>query len=180
MSGSFRIFKSTQRLLRSLLSKGTSMSKSIPLSLLSLLAVGALAACGSSAEPEEAPESSTSSVVESTESSTETTTSEMQSAEPAAQQPVEEPAAQQLNEEPQGERRQVIETIYEETYPMPGDGLFYDEPVVGFTEAPGQTEPYEMNKTIRACGDTRLHQTGTTFFTDGTSGWTAQCADAMS
>lgn len=49
----------------------------------------------------------------------------------------------------------------------------------GYTEAPGQAAPSEMNKTVAACGDPALHETGTTFFTDGSSGWTQQCADQM-
>lgn len=53
------------------------------------------------------------------------------------------------------------------------------EEVLGFTEAPGVADPTPMNKTIASCGDSSLHETGTTFFTDGTSGWTQQCADQM-
>lgn len=49
----------------------------------------------------------------------------------------------------------------------------------GYTEAPGQAEPSEMNKTVASCGDPALHETGTTFFTDGSSGWTQQCASQM-
>ena len=49
----------------------------------------------------------------------------------------------------------------------------------GFTEAPGQAAPSEMNKTVASCGDPSLHETGTTFFTDGSSGWTQQCANQM-
>lgn len=36
-----------------------------------------------------------------------------------------------------------------------------------------------MNKTVASCGDPALHETGTTFFTDGSSGWTQQCANQM-
>lgn len=32
----------------------------------------------------------------------------------------------------------------------------------------------------KSCGDVSLHEVGTTFFADGTSGWTQQCADQMS
>lgn len=52
-------------------------------------------------------------------------------------------------------------------------------PVVGFTEAPGHGSPTPMNKSISSCGDPAMHQPGTTFFTDGTSGWTQTCADQM-
>ncbi|WP_225976666.1 MULTISPECIES: excalibur calcium-binding domain-containing protein [Corynebacterium] len=54
-----------------------------------------------------------------------------------------------------------------------------DDPVVGYTEAPGNAVPTVMNKTIRECGDPTLHETGTTFFTDETTGWTEQCASQM-
>ena len=53
------------------------------------------------------------------------------------------------------------------------------EVVIGHTEAPGQANPYVMNKTIASCGDPSIHETGTTFFTDGTSGWTSTCANKM-
>lgn len=53
------------------------------------------------------------------------------------------------------------------------------EQVMGYTEAPGQTAPTPMEKVIDYCGDPSIHETGTTFFTDGTSGWTQQCADEM-
>lgn len=54
-----------------------------------------------------------------------------------------------------------------------------EEPVVGYTEAPGQVEPHVMEKQIASCGDPSIHETGTTFFTDGTSGWTQNCASQM-
>lgn len=34
-------------------------------------------------------------------------------------------------------------------------------------------------KTIDHCGDPGMHETGTTFFTDGTTGWTPDCASQM-
>ncbi|AQQ15768.1 hypothetical protein CGLAU_09075 [Corynebacterium glaucum] len=53
------------------------------------------------------------------------------------------------------------------------------DPVIGYTEAPGIAQPTVMNKTISYCGEPGLHETGTTFFTDGTSGWTQTCANQM-
>ncbi|WP_216312753.1 hypothetical protein [Corynebacterium glutamicum] len=54
------------------------------------------------------------------------------------------------------------------------------EPVIGFTEAPGVAEPTVMNKIISSCAtDPTIYQRGTTWFTDGTSGWTHICAEAM-
>ena len=50
---------------------------------------------------------------------------------------------------------------------------------MGFTEAPGQAAPTPMEKVIESCGDVNIHERGTTFFTDGTSGWTQECADKM-
>lgn len=62
------------------------------------------------------------------------------------------------------------------------EGVNIDQPqeeVIGFTEAPGAAQPTPMEKTIASCGDPSLHETGTTFFSDGTSGWTQQCSDEM-
>lgn len=55
-----------------------------------------------------------------------------------------------------------------------------DDRPVGFTGGPADSTPAPMNKTIESCGDLSLHETGTTFFTDGTSGWTEQCSNEMS
>ena len=49
---------------------------------------------------------------------------------------------------------------------------------VGYTAAPGHESPHCLGKQIASCG-TANHQTGTTFFTDGTSGWTQTCQDQM-
>jgi hypothetical protein len=53
------------------------------------------------------------------------------------------------------------------------------DPVIGFTGAPSVDSPHVLDKEIAGCGDPALHQTGTTFFTDGTSGWTESCAAQM-
>ncbi len=63
--------------------------------------------------------------------------------------------------------------------PAPSPAAPESEPVVGFTGAPGVDLPQVMDKTIASCGDPTMHETGTTFFTDGTSGWTSQCAEQM-
>lgn len=52
-------------------------------------------------------------------------------------------------------------------------------PVRGFTGAPSASVIEELDKTISHCGDPSLHQTGTTFFTDGTTGWTENCSAEM-
>lgn len=49
---------------------------------------------------------------------------------------------------------------------------------VGYTAAPGHESPHCLGKQIASCG-TASHQTGTTFFTDGTSGWTQTCQNQM-
>lgn len=52
-------------------------------------------------------------------------------------------------------------------------------PVVVFTGAPGVEAPRVLDKQVSHCGDPQIHQTGTTFFTDGTSGWTEVCSNQM-
>ncbi len=49
---------------------------------------------------------------------------------------------------------------------------------VGITGAPGSESPHCLGTQIASCGSS-IHETGTTFFTDGTSGWTQTCADQM-
>ena len=49
-------------------------------------------------------------------------------------------------------------------------------PPVGYTGAPnGEPQPL-VGKTIDYCMDGDMYQTGTTQFTDGTTGWTQECA----
>ena len=52
-------------------------------------------------------------------------------------------------------------------------------PVRGFTGAPSVSEIEELDKTISHCGDPSIHETGTTFFTDGSTGWTENCSAQM-
>lgn len=49
----------------------------------------------------------------------------------------------------------------------------------GYTGAPGSESPRCLDKQIASCGDASIHQMGTTFFTDGSSGWTQTCQDTM-
>ena len=51
--------------------------------------------------------------------------------------------------------------------------------VVGMTGAPGHDTPKPLDKAVSHCGDPRSMESGTTFFTDGTTGWTQGCADVM-
>lgn len=53
-------------------------------------------------------------------------------------------------------------------------------PVVGYTEAPGVAAPTVMDKEVLRCGTAaESMEPGTTFFTDGTTGWTAACDTQM-
>lgn len=49
----------------------------------------------------------------------------------------------------------------------------------GITGAPGSENARCLDKQIASCGDASIHQMGTTFFTDGTSGWTQTCQNSM-
>ena len=51
--------------------------------------------------------------------------------------------------------------------------------VYGFTGATGTENARCLDKQISSCGDPSLHEFGTTFFTDGSSGWTQTCQDRM-
>ncbi|APE10995.1 MULTISPECIES: acyltransferase [unclassified Rhodococcus (in: high G+C Gram-positive bacteria)] len=52
-----------------------------------------------------------------------------------------------------------------------------EQPPVGYTGAPiGDPQPL-VGKVIDYCMDPSVSQTGTTQFTDGTTGWTQECAD---
>ena len=52
-------------------------------------------------------------------------------------------------------------------------------PVRGFTGAPSVSEIEELDKTISHCGDPSIHETGTTFFSDGSTRWTENCSAQM-
>ena len=52
-------------------------------------------------------------------------------------------------------------------------------PVRGFTGAPSVSGIEELDETISHCGDPSIHETGTTFFTDGSTGWTENCSAQM-
>lgn len=50
------------------------------------------------------------------------------------------------------------------------------QPPIGFTGAPNQAPAPLVGKTVDYCMDQSQYQRGTTKFTDGTTGWTEQCA----
>lgn len=90
--------------------------------------------------------------------------------------PESSPAVEQ--QAPEQQQAPMQEQPVEASAPAPAPGQ-EEEPVVGYTEAPGQVAPQVMEKQIASCGDPSIHETGTTFFTDGTSGWTENCAAQM-
>ena len=88
------------------------------------------------------------------------------------------PAATQATESADAPASEASATVVTEQT-LPPTEAEPAEPVIGFTEAPGNEAPHVMDKQIASCGDPSIHETGTTFFTDGTSGWTQQCASQM-
>ncbi|MGV0328075.1 hypothetical protein ACUY3D_02695 [Corynebacterium guaraldiae] len=132
-----------------------------------ILAVVLVGAGGVITGPAETPESteptSASSVPASPSSSSASSTSETSSS--VATSSAVEPTTERVEEQ-----TAPAEAIEETTAQGP----------VGFMGAPGQSTPTPMEKVVESCGDVSLHEVGTTFFTDGTSGWTQQCADQMS
>lgn len=126
--------------------------------LATVLMLGTITACSDdSSTSDENPDATLTSVQVSTEesstefSSSEETTATISSPEPDQPQP--QPA------------------------PVTNDAQQHG--IVGFTEAPGAAEPSIMDKVIDHCGDPAIHERGTTFFTDGTTGWTQECSDTM-
>lgn len=120
------------------------------------------AACGANNSP--APSSSNMSTSSTSTSSPSSTTS----TESTADSPSE-------SSSPKDSPNPTLEQTTEPTS-SPRGGESTSARPTGYTEAPVQAEPSEMNKTVASCGDPALHETGTTFFTDGSSGWTQQCA----
>lgn len=123
------------------------------------------AACGSDNAP--APSSNNMSTSSTSTSSPSSTTS----TESTTDSPSE-------SSSPKNSPNPTLEQTTEPTS-SPGGGESTSARPTGYTEAPGQAEPSEMIKTVASCGDPALHETGTTFFTDGSSGWTQQCASQM-
>ena len=128
-----------------------------------ILAVVLFGAGGAITGPTETSEpTSTSSVPASPSSSSASSTSETSSS-----------VATSSAVEPTTER------VEEQTTPTEAAEETTAQGPVGFMGAPGQSTPTPMEKVVESCGDVSLHEVGTTFFSDGTSGWTQQCADQM-
>lgn len=93
--------------------------------------------------------------------------------------------------EPAADDLSGADDVTVDTAGVPDDSSSYDvqstpdvvqsdpDPVIGFTGAPSVDSPHELDKQISSCGDPSIHEVGTTFFTDGTSGWTETCAAQM-
>lgn len=85
---------------------------------------------------------------------------------------------QPLSESPVPTTSQAVpEQTYQTPEPEPSVNVATPEPPIGYTGAPGHSTPGPLDKTIASCGSPDMYQRGTTFFTDGTSGWTQQCAN---
>ena len=93
-------------------------------------------------------------------------TSLIEGAEPVRWDVADEVAAMEVTS-PESSETEAAESTTETVPAAPPAST--GEGVIGFTEAPGHG----------SCGDVNLHETGTTFFTDGTSGWTQTCASQM-
>lgn len=128
---------------------------------------GAITGPAEKPEPTEPAASETSSAVPTSTSSApaSTSSSAVSSSSTAAPSSTVEPTTERAEEQ-----TTTAEAAEETTAQGP----------VGFMGAPGQSTPTPMEKVVESCGDVSLHEVGTTFFTDGTSGWTQQCADQMS
>ncbi|MDY3127661.1 MAG: hypothetical protein SOW59_05980 [Corynebacterium sp.] len=130
--------------------------------------VATLSGCSAESSEEEKLTSTTS--VTTTVTSTGATTTMTSTTEPI---PSSESTDSQDSDDDR--RREVIDTP---DVPPTGQSAT-DERPVGFMGAPGQSDPVPLDKAVQSCGDISIHETGTTFFSDGTSGWTEQCSNQM-
>lgn len=130
----------------------------------------ALSGCTPSETASDSPKAtstSSSSASSAEETSTAQTTTSSATAEPQPTLPPKHPAAQPA---PAG---------IAPAAPAPADPLAQvpaDHPNGPAIE---QSLKESAGKTIDHCGEPGLHETGTTFFTDGTTGWTPECASQM-
>lgn len=138
---------------------------------LALLASGMLTLSGCTTPVEPTDTEETTSLTSSSASSSTSTSSSSTSSIPEASQ-VDEPATPAAPEP-------VPEVTPAPVAPPTPAPAPTQQPgtVIGMTGAPGHDTPRPLNRTIASCGGD-IHQRGTTFFTDGTSGWTQQCSDA--
>ncbi|MEJ4100877.1 hypothetical protein V5S96_10995 [Corynebacterium mastitidis] len=141
-----------------------------------------ITACGSSGPSEdEGAATTTQTTASSTTPETSTTapadTEEPISEETSPSETVEMPAV--APEAPPAQPEAVAPAQQPEIYEPPAAD--YSPPGVYGTQGAPQAEPPTMlNKTIDHCAtDPNLYQRGTTFFTDGTTGWTQECASQM-
>ena len=131
------------------------MKKLFPILITTALALSACGDSGESTEVTSSINSSTTSLTASSSSST-TTPSSVTTTPP----PIEEP----------GEEDEHDDDLH--VHNNSDDGLSRKN-----EEEQNSSSP--MERTITSCGDPSIHERGTTFFSDVTSGWTQQCSDEM-
>lgn len=74
-----------------------------------------------------------------------------------------------------GSDESIVEVV---TTTVPASTPATSTPSSTTSEAPA-TSTSQNPKQVASCGDTSIHEMGTTFFTDGSSGWTQTCQDRM-
>lgn len=124
-----------------------------------------LSACSDSGESSETTSSTTSSSPSST--STTSTTMSTSSVTTSSSSEVTPPTE--------------VEEPDEEDEHNDDDLHVHDNPnaALGDSDEEEQAEQAPTEKAVSSCGDPSIHERGTTFFSDGTSGWTQQCSDEM-
>ncbi|MCD5419780.1 acyltransferase [Rhodococcus pyridinivorans] len=89
-----------------------------------------------------------------------------------------ETAGEAVAEAPPAEQAPAVEptATLEQTQPAAPQPEAATAPPVGYTGAPNGAPQPLVGKTIDYCMDGDMYQPGTTQFTDGTTGWTQECA----
>ncbi|WP_418346094.1 acyltransferase [Rhodococcus pyridinivorans] len=89
-----------------------------------------------------------------------------------------ETAGEAVAEAPPAEQAPAVEPTAtpEQTQPAAPQPEAATAPPVGYTGAPNGAPQPLVGKTIDYCMDGDMYQPGTTQFTDGTTGWTQECA----
>ena len=138
------------------------MKKLLPILVTTTLLISA---CSDSGESSETTSSTTSSSPSST--TTSSTTSSTSSVTTSSSSEVTPPPEV---EEPDEEDEHDDDDLH-----------VHDNPnaVLGDSDEGEQAEQAPTEKAVSSCGDPSIHERGTTFFSDGTSGCTQQCSDEM-
>ncbi|MCT2188937.1 excalibur calcium-binding domain-containing protein [Corynebacterium kefirresidentii] len=138
------------------------MKKLLPILVTTTLLISA---CSDSGESSETTSSTTSSSPSST--TTSSTTSSTSSVTTSSSSEVTPPPEV---EEPDEEDEHDDDDLH-----------VHDNPnaALGDSDEEERAKQAPAEKTVSSCGDPSIHERGTTFFSDGTSGWTQQCSDEM-